>query len=206
MTRIKNILVLLLLCSAFFSMGCVDEQFPEEEIAEQVQQKLDDFEKQKDDKFEKQKDDEFESSDGLIQFTGQDDDIPIQEELTLDEAKDTVGFEILLPSYIPEGYEFDHALVYSNGATSEDNIIETVILVYKNGDDWLHLSQIFSGNEFSGMLPEGDVETVSINGSEGQFSALLETNILRWTTNDLKLSITANIDKDELVNMAESMA
>ncbi|AKB84914.1 DUF4367 domain-containing protein [Methanococcoides methylutens] len=198
MTRIKNILVLLLLCSAFFSMGCVDEQFPEEEIAEQVQQKLDDF--------EKQKNDEFESSDGLIQVTDQDDDIPIPEELTLDEAKDIVGFEILLPSYIPEGYEFDHALVYSNGATSEDNIYETVTLVYKNGADWLHISQVFSGTEFSGMLPEGDVETVSINGSEGQFLALLETNILQWTTNDLELSITGKIDKDELVNMAESMA
>ncbi|MEL4304856.1 DUF4367 domain-containing protein [Methanococcoides sp. LMO-2] len=201
MTRIKNILVLLLLCSAFFSMGCVDEQFPEEEIEEQVQQKLDDF--------EKQKNDEFESSDWLIQVTDQDDDIPIPEEpeeLTLDEAKDIVGFEILLPSYIPEGHEFDHALVYSNGATSEDNIYETVTLVYKNGAEWLHISQVFSGTEFSEMLPEGDVETVSINGSDGQFLSHPKTNILRWTTNDLELSITGKIDKDELVNMAESMA
>lgn len=191
MTRTKIILVLLLMCSALFSVGCVDEQLPAEEIAEQTQQKDDEFE------FENLDDVEIEVIDC--------NDIEIPE-LTLDEAKDTAGFDILLPSYIPDGYEFDHALFSNNSATFEDEVFERVTLVYKSGDDWLHISEVFYETGSSDTSVMDGAETVSINGSEGKFVAFTQTNLLRWAKGDIELTITGMVDKDEIVKVAESVA
>ncbi|NOQ48874.1 MAG: outer membrane lipoprotein-sorting protein [Methanococcoides sp.] len=149
---------------------------------------------------------EFEIPDGAEVEVIDLNEIKPPEEMTLEEAKDTAGFDILLPSYIPDGYEFDHALFSNNSAALvDDQVFERVTLVYENGDEWLHISEVFFGTGSSDMAVMGDAETVSINGSEGKFVAFTQTNLLRWTTGDIELTITGMVDKDEIVKVAESM-
>ncbi|MDO9516510.1 MAG: outer membrane lipoprotein carrier protein LolA, partial [Methanosarcinaceae archaeon] len=47
--------------------------------------------------------------------------------MTLEEAREEATFDILVPSYLPEGYEFDSAMVFQG-------FVETVSLTYKNSD------------------------------------------------------------------------
>ncbi|AKB84910.1 outer membrane lipoprotein-sorting protein [Methanococcoides methylutens] len=132
-------------------------------------------------------------------------EIAAPEEVTLEEAKDTAGFDLLLPSYIPEGYEFDRALIFNNSATFEEDVFEKVILVYNKGDDWIRISEVVYETGSSDISDLDDAETVDINGSEGEFVAFVQTNLLRWTTGDIELSILGMENKDEIVKVAESM-
>ncbi|WP_167880943.1 outer membrane lipoprotein-sorting protein [Methanococcoides sp. AM1] len=132
-------------------------------------------------------------------------EIAAPEEVTLEEAEDTAGFDLLLPSYIPEGYEFDCALIFNNSATFEEDVFEKVILVYNKGDDWIRISEVVYETGSSDISDLDDAETVGINGSEGKFVAFVQTNLLRWTTGDIELSILGMEDKDEIVKVAESM-
>lgn len=148
---------------------------------------------------------EFEIPDGAKVEVIDLNEIKPPEEMTLEEAKDTAGFDILLPSYIPDGYEFDHALFSNSSATFEDEVFERVTLVYKSGDDWLHISEVFYETGSSDTSVMDGAETVSINGSEGKFVAFTQTNLLRWAKGDIELTIMGMVDKDEIVKVAESM-
>ena len=55
------------------------------------------------------------------------------EKMTLEEARANLTFDLKTPSYLPEGYEFDHAMVTGGER-------EVVSLQYTNGDERLYLS------------------------------------------------------------------
>ncbi|WP_269848343.1 LolA family protein [Methanosarcina horonobensis] len=59
-------------------------------------------------------------------------EIELPEELSLKEAEERVGFEILIPEYLPEGCEFSYATAYNTSETTpEGQAAEKVVLTYK---------------------------------------------------------------------------
>ena len=120
------------------------------------------------------------------------------EEMTLEEARANITFNITTPAYLPDGYELDHALVIGGAR-------EVVSLQYTNGDLRLHLSEWISDDtEQSGMMMD-EPEIVSINGTDGEFTSMFGMNTLQWSADGIGYSLSGAIEKDELVNVAESM-
>jgi hypothetical protein len=123
-----------------------------------------------------------------------------------EEAKELVGFDVLISSYIPEGYEFKRTLFFNNSTYSvTDQIYEMVTFVYENDDEWIHVSEICYETDYSRMDELDNAEKVSINGSEAKFVAFTQSNFLRWETGDIEFTIVGMASKDDIVKMAESM-
>lgn len=50
---------------------------------------------------------------------------------TLEEARANLSFDVKPPSYLPDGYEFDHAMMFG----------EEVSLIYTDGSEQLYLRE-----------------------------------------------------------------
>jgi len=120
------------------------------------------------------------------------------EKMTLEEASANLTFDLTTPSYLPEGYEFDHAMVIGGER-------EVVSLQYTNGDERLHLSEWISDDMEQSGLRMGEPEIVSINGTDGEFTSMFGMNTLQWSADGIDYSLSGGLEKDELVNVAESI-
>lgn len=127
-------------------------------------------------------------------------------EMTLEEARESAGFEILIPEYLPEGYEFNHATAYNNSEFVPDGqATETVILRYMKEEESIAISEIIC----EGQAPEAAImntaEDIVINGRNGKYLSLGDMNILEWKIRDINLSLTSSLEKDEMLKIAESI-
>ena len=120
------------------------------------------------------------------------------EKMTLEEASANLTFDLRTPSYLPEGYEFDHAMVTGGER-------EVVSLQYTNGDERLHLSEWISDDTKQSRPRMGEPEVVSINDTDGEFTSMFGMNMLQWGADGISYSLSGAIEKDELVNVAESI-
>ena len=120
------------------------------------------------------------------------------EKMTLDEASANLTFDLRIPSYLPEGYEFENAMVIGGKR-------EVVSLQYMNEDERLHLSEQISDDTQQHELSMDDPEVVSINGTDGEFTSMIGINTLRWIADGIDYSLSGTLEKDELVKVAESL-
>jgi outer membrane lipoprotein-sorting protein len=119
-------------------------------------------------------------------------------EMTLEEARANLTFDLKTPAHLPEGYEFDHAIVIGGEQ-------EVVVLQYTNGDVRLHLSEWIGDDAEQSGMTMGEPEMVSINGTDGEFTSMFGMNTLRWSADGIDYSLSGAIEKDELVKVAESL-
>ncbi len=127
------------------------------------------------------------------------DEFVLPESITLEEAREEATFDILVPSYIPDGYEFDHAMVIQG-------FVETVSLTYKNGDERLGISEIVLEDEPQASPIMDSAEVVSINGVEGKLVTIYgDSKMLQWEIGNIQLTLSGSLDKEELIGIAESM-
>ncbi|MEA1868609.1 MAG: outer membrane lipoprotein-sorting protein [Euryarchaeota archaeon] len=119
-------------------------------------------------------------------------------EMTLEDVRANLTFDLKTPAYLPEGYEFDHAMVI--GGTRE-----VVSLQYLNGDERLHLSEWISDDTEQSGWGAGEPEIVSIDGTDGEFTSMFGMNTLQWSADGIDYSLSGGLGKDELVNVAESL-
>jgi len=120
------------------------------------------------------------------------------EKMTLEEARANLTFDPKTPAYLPDGYEFDHAMMFGE----EPN---RVYLTYTNGSERLHLAEWVSDAVDQPELKRGEPEMVSINGTDGEFTSMFGMNMLQWSAGDISYSLSGGLEKDELVNVAESL-
>ncbi|MCK5109264.1 MAG: outer membrane lipoprotein-sorting protein, partial [Methanosarcinales archaeon] len=119
-------------------------------------------------------------------------------EMTLDEVRVNITFDLRVPSHLPEGYEFDHAMVIGG----ERGVVS---LQYTNGDERLHLSEwTRDDTEQPGMMM-GEPEIVSISGTDGEFTSMFGMNTLQWSADGIGYSLSGAVEKGELVKVAESL-
>ena len=149
----------------------------------------------------------FEVPEGATVTTLNLDSFELPEEMTLEEARESAGFEILVPEYLPEGYAFSHSTVSNNSwIAPEGQSFETVSLTYENEEeDAIYLSETV----YEAEAPEAPIintaEDVSINDVEGKYLAQGDMKILKWKIGDVDLSLTCNLGKEEMLKIAESI-
>ena len=119
--------------------------------------------------------------------------------MTLEEAQEEATFDILVPSYLPDGHEFEDAMVIQG-------FVETVSLTYKNDDERLGISEIDFEDEPQTSLIMNSAEVISINGVEGKLVTVFDDNkMLQWEIGNTQLTLSGSLDKEELIQIAESM-
>jgi hypothetical protein len=125
------------------------------------------------------------------------------EDLTLEKAMDVSENDLLVPSYLPEGCEFQYAHVNNNSALfgGPENIIS---LYYQSGDGILHITETFYEEEPS--LPQMG-EPVTVNGNEARMVSYPDggSTHLSWNRGKCMVTIMGPVDSDEIVRIAESM-
>ncbi len=120
-----------------------------------------------------------------------------EEKITIEEAQANASFDILEPTYLPSGYEFDN--VYMADPKHNDTMKH---LTYTNGKDSFELVEDIGLGIGRNLLESA--ENVTINGQEGK---LLEGGrSLFWTIGDIGLIIhSGSLSKDEMIRIAESV-
>lgn len=124
---------------------------------------------------------------------------------TIEEAQDIAVFDIKVPDYVPDGFEFSRAYAYTDNKGNVSG--EYMTLEYKNKKG--HEINIFERtlNEETAFSSSTDdtIEETEINGRK----AVIENGkSIHWETKDsVSVSIVARgkITKDEIINMAESV-
>jgi outer membrane lipoprotein-sorting protein len=123
-------------------------------------------------------------------------------EVTLEAARANLTFDPKTPSYLPNGYEFDHAMLLGDLYGSEQEILS---LKYTNGSGILHIRECVSDGSDQLKPAMGDPETVSINETDGEFTSMFGRNSIQWSADGIDYSLSGAIEKDELVKVAESL-
>lgn len=135
-------------------------------------------------------------------------------EVPVGKIKEYAGFELLLPEYLPEGYAFSHSMSRNNEeAASNGHVYETVILTYINKEEekvMVLTEKVYEGKLTESIIIEG-TENITINGKEGSYfeepgDPKKETKRLSWKIGDIELSLTAPLEKEELLKIAESIS
>ena len=116
----------------------------------------------------------------------------IPKEMTIEDAQKEVPFKILAPKYTA-GYEFKSASVYGNK--------EAVQLIYMK--DEAHGIVIVESNHENADIP--NAKTVKIGDIEGQYVTSIGSNILSFKKDDICITIISELEKEELIKIAESM-
>lgn len=149
----------------------------------------------------------FEVPEGATVKTVDLDSFEIPEQTTLEEARESAGFEILVPEYLPEGYAFNYSMVSNDSwIAPEGQACETVSLTYENEEeDIISLSETVYETEAPEAAIMNSAEDVSINGTEGKYLTLGDMKILSWEIGDIDMSLSASLDKTELLKIAESI-
>ncbi|WP_406656635.1 DUF4367 domain-containing protein [Methanolobus sp. ZRKC2] len=193
----KVLIILLILLSAFFTTGCVDEQTDQGEIAETHVQG------------EKELQDPtlMEENLSVSQLqTSNFDAAATPVRVSLEEAQDKVSFEVSYPSYIPEDYNFIHASIYKSvDKTASEGVLESVGLLYKNNTGFISISEKSYHNDSFKYQATDDDETVNINGHEATYIEFSQGHALIWDVDDIQICIYAMTSKEEILRMAKSI-
>jgi hypothetical protein len=117
------------------------------------------------------------------------------QEMTLEEARVNLTFDLKTPSYLPDGCEFDSAVVFGKNRVS---------LMYTNDTKLLFISEWASDSD--NIVEIIDPEVVSINGTDGEFGAESGfLNTLRWGVDGIEYLLSGTITKEEMLKVAESL-
>ncbi|TQD23499.1 outer membrane lipoprotein-sorting protein [Methanolobus vulcani] len=147
---------------------------------------------------------EFEIPEGaeVTEIDDFDDLLPVS--MTLDEAQNLSDNEIITPSYLPEGYELS-SVMFSNTSIVA-NIDESVTLMYSYDNNGIVITESFYNGEIDQNSIMLESETVSVNGNEADlYSMYGDSLMLQWEIENAMVTLSAPLDRDELILIAESM-
>ncbi|MDW7732364.1 MAG: DUF4367 domain-containing protein, partial [Methanolobus sp.] len=126
---------------------------------------------------------------------------------TLEEVQEKSSYDILIPSYLPEGYELVHTM-FNNDSLGIPEIEASFTLVYSNGENEMMIisEEIFHEEDIGSIPMPSEGENIFINGVDAKFViGNGDSVILQWKTDNMLLVIDAALEKDEIIRIAESM-
>ena len=135
----------------------------------------------------------FEVSEGAVVVEESFED-RIPHEMTLEEARNHLSFDLKTPLYLPDGCEFDHAVVFGKNRVS---------LMYTNGSELLQISEWVSDAVDHSEPGIENPEVVSINGTDGEFGSVFGINTLQWSASGIEYALSGTITKEDMVRVAE---
>jgi hypothetical protein len=131
--------------------------------------------------------------------------------ITLEQAQQISNNNILIPSYLPDGYEMQ-SMCLVNGTSDGSDFAGYSQLIYTNETGAFFVEEDFSETKeftFEAPASDDDVEhkKITINGCEGEMRIYHEEAMeICWDTNGIRVSVLShNLGKNELVRIAESM-
>lgn len=117
--------------------------------------------------------------------------------VSLEEARRTVDFRLLVPQGLPAGF----ALTDVSVAGAGDDLL--VILSYTAGERLIQLTETkYAGGDDSGS--PGSVRRV-VNGTEYRVEAADGFATIEWTRDGVRLSLTADLSLEELFGLAQTV-
>lgn len=121
----------------------------------------------------------------------------------VDKLNDYTCFEVILPRYLPEGYEFDKAEFFKDeaGVVADSKYIE---LYFTNGKskEYIYIQQRFADGETAYAAGGEKVEEIKINGID---AVMYNDRNIDWEDNGVLYMLTGRkITKNELIKIAES--
>jgi hypothetical protein len=124
----------------------------------------------------------------------------------VNKLSDYTCFNVILPSYLPEGYEFDRAEFYKGkeGIVKNSKYIE-VYFINQNTGKYINMHQRISDEETAyGMATDGKLEEVKVNNEN---AIMIDEKSIDWEYNGILYSLSerGEIGKSELIKIAESI-
>lgn len=113
-------------------------------------------------------------------------------------------FNVILPSYLPEGYKFDRAEFNKNeaGVVKDSSYISLYFTNEKTGK-YIYMQQRFASEGMKSASDGNNIERIKINGVDAILSDGKEIN---WETSDVIYFLTSkSIKTNELIKIAESI-
>ena len=114
-------------------------------------------------------------------------------------------FDVIIPSYLPEGYKFEKAEFYKgeNEIVENSKYIDLYFTNEKTGK-FIYMQQRFADEETAYETGGTNVEEVKINGAD---AVMYSDRNLDWEANGIiyALSGRGEISKSELIKIAESI-
>jgi hypothetical protein len=119
-----------------------------------------------------------------------------------DVAKYT-DFNVLLPTYLPEGYTFDRAELYKDGEQISGKYVN-LYFTNKETKKSIFMQQRFPDEETAyATSTDGKLEQLTINGVT---AILMDDHKLNWETKNAMYSLSSkDITKADLIRLAESI-
>jgi hypothetical protein len=139
--------------------------------------------------------------------------------MTIEEASDAAGFQVLAPEYVPTGYR----LVSRGVLTSEVGVFVYATCATESGEERISIGQMQYVPGFESEFPVGDAPTVdvTVRGQPGLWvegaklgiqnndsggSELYGVNVLIWEEGDDLFSLrSAELALEEMLKIAESL-
>lgn len=165
---------------------------------------------------------EFEIPDGAQVKVLVPEDFKIEpKKMTLEETKQLADFEILIPEYIPEGYEFSYSMFFSSEDSAYSIFIHSgfsafagqhynrITLVYTKGDDEIRITESVSEKDLPEIQDfESQGEYIFVNNKKGMIYPVFGGNMkaLTWQNEGLEVTIISSLDEAELFKIAESLS
>ncbi|WP_340820373.1 DUF4367 domain-containing protein [Methanolobus sp. WCC4] len=132
------------------------------------------------------------------------------EKVELEQAQEATNNNLLIPSYLPDGYELER--VYLVDKRNEIKFTGYVSLECSNGENTLFVDEDFSEKmelTFEDPEPDDDVEVeiITIGGHEGELRIIQGTLMeLIWDIDGIRVSVSSTVlEKSELIRIAESV-
>lgn len=117
-------------------------------------------------------------------------EISLPDQLSMEEAQNSVNFTILKPSYTA-----DYNLMGANIGVSG----QSVSLTYTKEGKILTITQSQKKH------PLQNAENISVGGAKGELLDVFGSKMLRFDSNDTEIMITGTMTKEELIKIAESI-
>ena len=126
--------------------------------------------------------------------------------VTFEEASQIVSYNITLPHYVPNGYEFKG--IFIGDINHKSSMVEVNYVNEKN--DFIIISQypVKKGSSFSHSIrtTNAEITTTVINGYEATIINYPDRVLIAWQTHNMYYTIFGPIDnKEEIVAMAKSI-
>lgn len=131
------------------------------------------------------------------------------------EVKDTnelnkyTCFNVILPSYLPEGYKFDRAEFFKGKAGDvKDSKYITIYFTNEKTGKNIYMQQRFACEETRTVSNGSNIEKIKINGVDAISSDGVRSNSksIDWEANGVIYGITSKgIAREELIKLAESI-
>jgi hypothetical protein len=112
-------------------------------------------------------------------------------------------FDVLIPTYLPEGYTFDRAELYKDGEQISGKYV-SLYFTNKETKGTIFMQQRFPDEETAyATSTDGKLEQLTINGVA---AILMDDHKLNWETKNAMYSLSSkDITKADLIRLAESI-